>query len=415
MSQSDRPTLVVEERPERGSRATRRLRREGFVPGVVYGGGGDNAAFKVRARELRQALVSGSQVLDLKVGDGRPRPVIVKEQQRHPVRGELVHVDLLAVRLDEKIHSTVLVELVGAEEAPAVKQGGVLEQATHELSVEALPTDLPERVVVDVSGLEGAATMHLAAVPPPPGVTFLDDPEETIIATMVLPTEEEAPGDRGGDVDRRRRGRHGRAGRASGRGVRGLIALLRRGDGSSSGSVDWLIVGLGNPGPRYVGTRHNVGFDVAELLARRWELGRAAKRFAGLYTDGRTRPGGPRVGILLPQTFMNDAGRSAGPARGALRVPLERVLVVHDEIDLPFGEVRSRLGGGLAGHNGLKSLKRELGGADFHRVRVGVGRPDSTDPEIVAGYVLARFSEPAAEVCELVERAADEVERVIGG
>ncbi len=193
MSQSDRPTLVVEERPERGSRATRRRRRDRLVPGVVYGGGGANAAFKVGVRELRQALVSGSQVLDLKVGDAPPRPVIVKEQQRHPVRGELVHVDLLAVRLDEKIHSTVLVELVGAEAAPAVKQGGVLEQATHELSVEALPTDLPERVVVDVSGLEGAATMHLAAVSPPPGVTFLDDPEETIIATIVLPTEEEAP------------------------------------------------------------------------------------------------------------------------------------------------------------------------------------------------------------------------------
>ena len=148
------------------------------------------------------------------------------------------------------------------------------------------------------------------------------------------------------------------------------------------------------------------------MLAKRWALGRPAKRYAGLYADGRTGPGGPRVALLLPQTFMNDAGRSVGPARGALRVPLERVLVVHDEIDLPFGEIRTRLGGGLAGHNGLKSLKRELGGPDFHRVRVGVGRPDSTDPDVVAGYVLARFSEPAAQVRDLVERAADEVERM---
>ena len=117
--------------------------------------------------------------------------------------------------------------------------------------------------------------------------------------------------------------------------------------------------------------------------------------------------------MLLPQTFMNDAGRSVSPARGALGVDLDHVLVVHDEIDLPFGEVRSRLGGGLAGHNGLKSLKAELGGADFHRVRVGVGRPDSTDPDIVAAYVLSRFSEPADEVQDLVSRAADEVERVV--
>ena len=120
------------------------------------------------------------------------------------------------------------------------------------------------------------------------------------------------------------------------------------------------------------------------------------------------------MGVLLPQTFMNDAGRAAGPARGALGVDLDRVVVVHDEIDLPFGDVRARLGGGLAGHNGLKSLKRELGGSDFQRVRVGVGRPDSTDPEIVSGYVLGRFSEPPADVRSLISTAADETERLIG-
>jgi PTH1 family peptidyl-tRNA hydrolase len=174
-----------------------------------------------------------------------------------------------------------------------------------------------------------------------------------------------------------------------------------------------LIVGLGNPGDRYARTRHNVGFEVANLLATRWELPRAKKKFAGLYTEGRTMPGGPRVGVLLPQTYMNEAGRSAGPARGAAGVDLDRVVAIHDEIDLPFGEVKTRLGGGLAGHNGLKSLKRELGGADFQRVRVGVGRPDSTDPEIVSSHVLGRFSEPADEVRDLIERAADAAERLI--
>jgi PTH1 family peptidyl-tRNA hydrolase len=131
--------------------------------------------------------------------------------------------------------------------------------------------------------------------------------------------------------------------------------------------------------------------------------------------EGRAGVGGPRVALLEPLTFMNDAGRSVGPARGAYRVPLDRVLVIHDEIDLPFGEVRTRLGGGLAGHNGLKSLKRELGSGEFQRVRVGVGRPDSTDPEIVAAYVLGRFREDPAEVAALAERASDAAEAIVTG
>jgi PTH1 family peptidyl-tRNA hydrolase len=177
--------------------------------------------------------------------------------------------------------------------------------------------------------------------------------------------------------------------------------------------ADWLIVGLGNPGSEYAGTRHNVGFAVAEKLAARWGLPKLKPKYAGLFTEGRTGPGGPRVALLLPQTYMNDAGDSVGPARGALQVPLERVLVVHDEIDLPFGEIRVRVGGGLAGHNGLKSLKAGLGGTDFARVRVGVGRPPTTDPDRVAAYVLSRFREPREEVALLVEDAADAAERVV--
>ena len=179
--------------------------------------------------------------------------------------------------------------------------------------------------------------------------------------------------------------------------------------------VDWLIAGLGNPGPQYARTPHNVGFLVADELARRWGLGKPRSKFAGKVADGRTGPGGPRVAVLWPQTFMNEAGRSVGPARGAYRVDLDHVLAVHDEIDLPFGEIRPRLGGGLAGHNGLKSLKRGLGSADFGRVRVGVGRPDSTDPEIVAAYVLGRWRQSPAEVEALVRDAADVTERIVHG
>ncbi len=179
--------------------------------------------------------------------------------------------------------------------------------------------------------------------------------------------------------------------------------------------VDWLIVGLGNPGREYAGTRHNIGFEVASALAARWGLPKAKSKYRGLLTQGRTRPGGPRVAILLPQTYMNDAGQSVGPARGAMKVDLDHVLVVHDEIDLPFGEIRVRKGGGLAGHNGLKSLRQGLGSPDFGRVRVGVGRPPTTDPDLVAAYVLGRFRESREEVTSLTEQAADATERVVLG
>ena len=183
--------------------------------------------------------------------------------------------------------------------------------------------------------------------------------------------------------------------------------------GRASAPVDWLIVGLGNPGSEYAATRHNIGFKIAEVLADRWGLPKAKSKYRGLLSEGRTGPGGPRVALLLPQTYMNDAGTSVSPARGAYKLPLDRVLVLHDEIDLPFGEIRVRTGGGLAGHNGLKSLKQGLGSADFTRVRVGVGRPDSTDPEVVAAYVLGRFREPREQVGDLIERAADEAERLV--
>lgn len=191
------------------------------------------------------------------------------------------------------------------------------------------------------------------------------------------------------------------------------MSLFRRRREGGEGDGRILIVGLGNPGPEYAGTRHNVGFLVAAELARRWELDRARDKFRGRLAEGRAGPGGPRVALLQPLTFMNESGSSAGPARGSLKVPLDRVVVLHDEIDLPFGEIQARIGGGLAGHNGLKSLRRGFGDPEFWRVRVGVGRPDSTDPEIVSAYVLGRFREPKAEVEELVSDAAEVTERLV--
>jgi peptidyl-tRNA hydrolase, PTH1 family len=177
------------------------------------------------------------------------------------------------------------------------------------------------------------------------------------------------------------------------------VSLFRR------GKADWLVVGLGNPGDRYARTRHNIGFEVAKVLAERLGLPKFKNKYGGLYSEGK------RVAVLLPQTYMNESGNSVGPARGALGLDLDHVIAVHDEIDLPFGKVEVRTGGGLAGHNGLKSLKRGLGSGDFTRVRVGVGRPESTDPEVVSRYVLGRFSEDPEDVRALVESAAEALER----
>jgi large subunit ribosomal protein L25 len=185
-----RPTIDVQARSEFGTRVTRRLRNAGQVPGVVYGTPeGDCISFSVEQRDLRRVLVGAGALIDLKV-DGSTRPVIVKDQQFHPVRGELIHIDFLQVRLDEKIQTTVALHVEGAEDAPGIKEGGVLEQATHQLNIEALPTAIPDLIVVDVSAMEIAATMHLSEVAAPEGVEFLDDPDETIIATITVPTEE---------------------------------------------------------------------------------------------------------------------------------------------------------------------------------------------------------------------------------
>ena|SRR5437870_4028535 len=189
--------LDVASRTASGSRAARRLRRRGVVPGVLYGGDGESLGFEVDARELRMALASSGAVLDLSVDGQAPSPVVLKEAQRDPVRGQTIHVDLLRVRLDQAIHAAVPLELAGVEDAPGVKEGGVLEQITRELNVEALPTAIPESIVHEVGEMQIGDTIALAAVAMPPGVTLLDDVEEAIVATLSPPRlqveEEEEP------------------------------------------------------------------------------------------------------------------------------------------------------------------------------------------------------------------------------
>ena len=191
---SDRVTLTVTQRELFGSRASRRLRREGFVPGVVYGQGGEARPFQVPERELRHLLAEGQTLIDLQLDGSKAVPVVIKEQQNHPVRDQIIHLDCLEVRLDEEIQSEVPIELEGSDQAPGVREGGVLEHVTREVTVEALPTEIPERITVDVSEMVIGDTISLATVTPPAATKFMvEDPEEITIATLSPPRVEEEP------------------------------------------------------------------------------------------------------------------------------------------------------------------------------------------------------------------------------
>jgi large subunit ribosomal protein L25 len=189
-----RETLKAAPRSDFGSRTSRRLRREGLVPGVVYSGGAESRAFQAPEREIRNVLGEGAALFDLEIEGGKSVPVVVKEQQLHPVRGSLQHIDLQEVRLDEAIQAEVTIELEGTDSAPGVKGGGVLEHVTREVTVEALPTEIPDRIVADVSAMEINDTLQLSALVVPEGVTLVaDDPEEVTIATLSPPRVEEEP------------------------------------------------------------------------------------------------------------------------------------------------------------------------------------------------------------------------------
>jgi large subunit ribosomal protein L25 len=186
MATAQGTALAVELREVAGSRAARRLRRTGNVPGILYGGGEDPVAFQVDGRLLRHTLAHAGAVIELSVDGTAGTPVVVKEITRHPVSGETLHIDMLRVRLDQAIGATVVLDLVGADEAPGVKEGGVLEQVTRELNIEALPGDIPDVIQYDVSGVQIGDTITLDAVRPPRGVTLTDDPE-TVVATVTPP------------------------------------------------------------------------------------------------------------------------------------------------------------------------------------------------------------------------------------
>ncbi len=182
--------LDLASRTAEGSRSARRLRRTGRVPGIIYGGDGGPELFAVDGRILRNTLARSGAILEVAVDGGATAPVLVKDIQRHPVRGHAVHVDLLRVDMKVAIQTHVTLELIGSDEAPGVVEGGVLSQGAIEINIEALPGDIPDSLQFDVSGLEMNATATLSQLTAPPGVTLLDDPDETVLATITPPTQE---------------------------------------------------------------------------------------------------------------------------------------------------------------------------------------------------------------------------------
>jgi large subunit ribosomal protein L25 len=189
MASTDSSTLSLTARDPEGSRSARRLRRDGLVPGVMYGGGDAPQHFAVDARTLRNTLAHAGQVIEVVVDGGSTTNVLIKDVQRHPVRGEAVHVDLLRVRMDVAIHATVPIDFVGADEAPGVTEGGIFNQELREVNIEALPGDIPDSIQHDVSGLQINETITLEVLTAPAGVKLLDD-TETVIATITPPTLE---------------------------------------------------------------------------------------------------------------------------------------------------------------------------------------------------------------------------------
>ena len=276
-------------------------------------------------------------------------------------------------------------QLVG--EAPGAKVGGVVQQVARELHVEALPADIPEHIEVDISSLELGDTLRLQDVAAIAGVTFLDDAADTVIANCSSPrglTEAEEAADEALAAE---------ASAESAAAAEGAKTLQQKRSNPcpSSGEANrprrwtcsWSASAI--PVAKHARDRHNVGFMVVDELARRHDgsfRGKFSGHIAEIRIDGR------RLGLLKPDTYMNDSGRSVQPAVAFYKAPLENLLVVHDEVDLAVGRLQARLGGGLAGHNGLRSIAGRLGSPEFLRLRVGVGRPGRGDPRDVADFVL---------------------------
>ena len=389
--------IDAETRTEFGKGAARRTRRAGKIPAVLYGHGTDPQHLSLPQLEFARVVRDQGRnaVLTLNIG-GKPHLALTKTVVTHPIRPYIEHVDLLVIRRGEKVSVEVQLVVTG-DAAP----GTMISQELNTLEVEADVSSIPEQIEVSVEGLEVGTQIHASDVLLPAGTELKAD-------AGAARRQRRAVAHRGAARGRGRpRGRRRRGGAAL---DPGRLGVLRLGELSMAPGPA-LVVGLGNPGPAYADTRHNVGFGVVDLLAARAGGGRFSKHRSNAdVLEGRLA--GRRVVLAKPRTYMNVSG---GPVTGLVRyfsVAAEDLVVVHDDLDLGFGVIRLKRGGGEGGHNGLRSISASLGTKDYLRVRFGIGRPPGRqDP---ADYVLKRFSGTERKELEFaIDLAADAAEALL--
>ena len=390
----ERVKLQVQERDSRGSAESRRLRKQGLIPGVLYGRGKTPHPICIPERELRRVLTGGQglhAILDVTLeGQKTTHPSILKEYQQHPVKGGIIHVDLQEVRLDQPIQARVVVELVG--EPVGVTEGGVLSQVNREITVEALPMEIPEHLELDVTGMAIGDTLRLVDLPVQEGVKFLDDPEETVLATVTMPTRIVEPEPEEGEELEEGELPEGELPEGEEAPAEGEEAPAEAPRTSKQPPRNRCASSVGARAPRRwicwsrasatrAASTSAPATTRAGSCSTSWRAGTAAPGARSSRARWR-RCGWATCGLALlkPETYMNESGRSVGAAVRFFKVEPEQVLVVHDDVDLEAGRLQARAGGGLAGHNGLRSLAQHLGSQDFLRLRIGVGRPGSRRP-----------------------------------
>ncbi len=408
--------ITAEPRTEFGKGPSRRIRKANKVPVVLYGHGDAPRHFTLPGHDLMLALRHDPNALiALQTAEGE-QLALPKAIVRDPIKGFLSHVDFVAVRTGEKVTVEVPVTLVGD-----AKGDVIVELQTTALSVEADATSLPESIEIDISKLAVGRPIAAADVKLPAGMTLMAAPELVIVQASGAPTAEEVEAelaesdaetgagstDTGADSDADIAAAEAERGRCRDRG----LTASPQGVPAVADDV-WLVVGLGNPGPAYAGNRHNAGFMVLDLLGER--VGGRFKAHKGRADVVEGRLAGQRVVLAKPKCYMNESGGPVASVSGFFKVPVDRLVVVHDELDVDYGVLRLKQGGGDGGHNGLKSITRSLGSKEYLRVRFGIGRPPGRqDP---ADYVLKDFG--TVERKELpfhVDRTADAVEALLTG
>lgn len=389
--------ITAETRTEFGKGAARRSRREGRVPAVLYGHGTETRHLTLPGHDLMLALKTPNVLLRVEGLRNGSEIALPKAVQRDPVRNIIEHVDLILVRRGEKVTIEVPVRVTG-DIAPG---DGMINQQLVQIPLEAEATNIPQGIDVDVDGMEIGQAVHASDLKLPSGVTLQVEPETLVLAVIARTTAEQPEEEAEEEVPEAPEAVADQA-----------AAGDRQSEGAQAGLTGerWIIAGLGNPGPEYAGNRHNAGHMVTALLAGRAGVRFKAHRSGNDVAEGRLTD--VPVTLARPRSYMNLSGKPVAALAAFYKIPPDRLVVIHDELDIPFGAVRLKFGGGDNGHNGLRSITQALGTRDYYRVRFGIGRPPGRME--AASYVLRDFSPAERKDLPLfIDRAADATETLI--